>query len=69
VQGGTFEFTVYHEGALTVVGSSITFAAFRSSADRRDPRSRDEDYTNQPRRPETTGSGCSATNKACTPTG
>jgi hypothetical protein len=53
VVNGTFEFEVFHEGAVTVDGSSITFEAFRATASRRHPDFSAEDYQDQDRRPET----------------
>ncbi|MET4590693.1 hypothetical protein ABIA70_002298 [Arthrobacter sp. 754] len=53
VQKGTFEMEVFHEGAATVSGSSITLEAFRATASRRHPDFSTEDYSDQPRRAET----------------
>ena len=52
VPEGVFEFEVFHEGAVTVTGSSITFEAFRGTATRRHPGYPAEDYVDQPRRPD-----------------
>jgi len=53
VTNGIFEFEVFHEGAVTFDGRSITFEAFRATASRRHPDYPAEDYQDQDRRPET----------------
>jgi hypothetical protein len=53
VANGTFEFEVFHEGAVTVDGDSITFEAFRATASRQHPDYPAEDYQDQDRRAET----------------
>ena len=53
VPDGVFTFEVFHEGALKVSKTAITFEAYRATATRSHPEHPFEDYRDQPRRPET----------------
>lgn len=50
---GAFTFEVFHEGALRVSKTAITFEAYRATATRSHPEHPSEDYRDQARRPET----------------
>jgi hypothetical protein len=52
VSNGVFEFEVFHEGAATVDGDSITFEAFRGTARRDHPEHPSENYADD-LRPQT----------------
>jgi hypothetical protein len=53
VPDGVFTFEVFHEGALKVSKTAITFEAYRATATRSHPEHPSEDYRDQARRPET----------------